>query len=248
MVAYLRAHHVAFRLLRHSRGAGTPVGAALWESARSIAPPVVVASAAALAAALLWDGDIRQIVLAGTQPGPVAVLPVEQQDGLLLDLLILATLIGLALAALAWFEKFLRFERKPGADEGPVHLAVGESTRGREGPAEAPEREAEGADPRGRVLRRFRKMALALGKVGLGRRPSETPAEYAARLATPPASEPGLSGSIGVFNRACYSSAEISEQEAGLFEQAAGAAEELARRREALSAALRSAEAREKAR
>lgn len=239
----LRTHYTAFRVLRHGDGPGPRLGAWLWETTRSCAPPVLVAGGAALWLAGRWAGDVRAFAFEGSRQQARPTLPTaEVASALVWDLVFLVLLVAVAIIAVKWFEKHLRFKGRASSEEDEEVLAAGE---GAEPLGGAPPREAsipEGRDPRGRVIAALRIVSEGLAKAKLSRARAETAAEYLARLGRL-ASRPA-SSEAALFNRACFSSFEVSEAEASAFEESIAAAGEAAReaRARSLAASQRNAD------
>lgn len=208
-----RLGHLRWRL--HLHKASYQGGAALIR--RSFVPIV-------LPSALAWVGyeGFRLLALPrrgwGAFPSlspdaPERSLELFTIDTLWHALLLLGALVA-ALVLLWWLDRQLRSRRRPGMEEENIGTATLRAYQ--EGaPADASPEQESTSGPRQKILAAFAQFARSLEPAGLGRGGSETAEVWFARLSELLNGLPGRE--LELFDRACYSTEPVGEDEAEEF-------------------------------
>ncbi len=223
----MRLKFLNFRLLE-SRHPGRSL--AFWESIRFTIPSVFLPWTAAVALyfwfAVLLQGKLRVPQFDEGVWGKNARMgPVEYSDLIWDAVFIMAIIIGL-LVLMYWIEHQLQKLRSAEGTEIEDMYATHEGRDEVSGSEPKPLEEPFGDDARGRILARFRAYYRQLGQTGWGRRSDETVWEYLNRLATELLHNEPIPSTMGpLFDRACYSSEAISNEEAEKFLRAADESE-----------------------
>ncbi len=215
-----RAEHVRFRLDGFGHGEGTTLRDTFMETLLGCVFPWVI-GVCAWGIGASWYGDrIRVPVFdsGAMDAGRGNIGPVAPTDLLWDVVMVIALMVALVLS-IYWLDKYLRTRR---GKRTPLGEDVGEGreTRSASGLKDFPlSLEEPGTDPRGRVLARFHALSTRLTRVGINRGEDETALEYMYRVAGE-MHEPSRS-MAPIFDRACYSENEISEEDAGVFREMA---------------------------
>lgn len=236
----IRTEAMALRLEAYAPLASVPVTTWLRETVVAVIAPL-----GAGVGLVVWLGPLltpytRYLLYDAPMAGQrLGQLTTPDMNELFWDTVLLATLIGLLIAAIVWFEKQLGGRRKARGTEVGHQLDASESRSFVAAGEEAlPLDTAD--DVRGRILARFRRWLAVGERVGHPRSTSETPAELLARFgreldaaldADPAARE--------LVERAAYSHLAMSDEDEAQFDRWARDAEPTLREAAARRAAAR---------
>lgn len=214
----LRLEYVRFRMERYRREGRIGLRGVMAGALFGAVMPWVLGLMVLIVSVAWTGGDVRQLTFSPPMQSTAPMGPVTPSE-VLVDAIILIALIIVSLLLIQWIEKKLRRRQSAKvpteedlleANELREEVALGEEPR---------QAEETGADPRSRVLARFRRFCEALSPIGLQRASNETAGEYFQRLRLSVLEGWGLDAAdVGLFNRSCYSDAPVAESEANGFD------------------------------